>query len=210
MADNKVEFRVVHGASSLGEVDMRSLTETGRWANNLGFNEATGYRTVDAIVHNVELLVGSDQVDVFELDLGDYINQPLVLALTGSGTSTANGLDLMGVTTDGSVFFSQVATSTATEELPTEFALQGNYPNPFNPSTQIQFDLPSTAEVTVQVIDLLGRMVLTLPAQNVEAGANRTVELDGSSLSSGTYLYRLIAEMESGVKIETGRMVMIK
>ena len=103
-----------------------------------------------------------------------------------------------------------MVTSTATEELPTEFALQGNYPNPFNPSTQIQFDLPSTAEVTVQVIDLLGRMVLTLPAQNVEAGANRTVELDGSSLSSGTYLYRLIAEMESGVKIETGRMVMIK
>ena len=70
MADNKVEFRVVHGASSLGEVDLRSLTETGRWANNLGFNEATGYRTVDAIVHNVELLAGSDQVDVFEVDLG--------------------------------------------------------------------------------------------------------------------------------------------
>ena len=210
VADNKVEFRVVHGASSLGEVDLRSLTETGRWANNLGFNEATGYRTVDAIVHNVELLAGSDQVDVFEVDLGNYINQTLVLALSGSGTSSANGLQLMGVTTDGSVFFPQVVTSTATEELPTEFALQGNYPNPFNPSTQIQFDLPSTAEVTVQVIDLLGRMVLTLPAQNVEAGANRTVELDGSSLSSGTYLYRLIAEMESGVKIETGRMVMIK
>ena len=210
VADNKVEFRVVNGASSLGEVDVRSLAETGRWANNLGFNEATGYRTVDAIVHNVELLDGSDQIDVFEVDLGDYINQTLVLALSGAGTSSANGLQLMGVTTDGSVFFPKVVTSTATEELPTEFALQGNYPNPFNPSTQIQFDLPSTAEVTVQVIDLLGRMVLTLPAQNVEAGANRTVELDGSSLSSGTYLYRLIAEMESGVKIETGRMVMIK
>ena len=210
VADNKVEFRVVNGAANLGEVDVRSLDETGRWANNLGFNEATGYRTVDAKVHNVEILDGSDQVDVFEVDLGDYINQTLVLALSGAGTSSANGLQLMGVTTDGDVFFPDVVTSTSTEELPTEFALQGNYPNPFNPSTQIQFDLPSTAEVTVQVIDLLGRMVLTLPAQSVEAGANRTVELDGSSLSSGTYLYRLIAEMESGVQVETGRMVMIK
>ena len=210
VANNKVEFRVVHGASSVGEVDLRSLTETGRWANNLGFNEATGYRSAAAIVHNVELLDGSDQIDVYELDLGDYVNQALVLALSGPGTSSANGLKLMGVTPDGDVFFPQVVTSMATEALPTKFALQGNYPNPFNPSTQIQFDLPSTAEVTVQVIDLLGRMVLTLPAERVEAGANRTVELDGSSLSSGTYLYRLIAEMESGVQVVTGRMVMIK
>ena len=210
VADNKVEFRVVHGAASLGEVDLRSLTETGRWANNLSFNESTGYRTAEAIVHNVELLDGHTQIDVFELDLGDYINQTLVLALSGTGTSSAMGLTLMGVATDGSVFFPQVVTSAETEELPTEFALQGNYPNPFNPSTQIQFDLPSTADVEIQVIDLLGRMVLSLPSQSVEAGANRTVELDGSSLASGTYLYRLIAKMESGVQVETGRMVLIK
>ncbi|MDE0158451.1 MAG: DUF4397 domain-containing protein, partial [Candidatus Dadabacteria bacterium] len=195
IAENKVEFRVVHGAAGLGEVDLRSLTETGRWANNLSFNEATGYRAADATVHNVELLDGHSQIDVFEVDLGDYVNQTVVLALSGAGASSAMGLTLMGVDTQGNVFFPQVVTSAAGEELPTEFALQGNYPNPFNPSTQIRFDLPATAEVTVQVIDLLGRMVLTLPAQSVEAGANRTVELDGASLASGTYLYRLIADM---------------
>ena len=210
IAENKVEFRVVHGAAGLGEVDLRSLTETGRWANNLSFNEATGYRAADATVHNVELLDGHTQIDVFEVDLGDYVNQTVVLALSGAGASSSMGLTLMGVDTQGNVFFPQVVTSAASEELPTEFALQGNYPNPFNPSTQIQFDLPATAEVTVQVIDLLGRMVLTLPAQSVEAGANRTVELDGASLASGTYLYRLIADMELGVKVETGRMVLIK
>ena len=210
VADGKVEFRIVHGAASLGEVDLRSLTETGRWANNLSFNEATGYRRVNAALHNVELLDGHTQIDVFELDLGDYINQTLVLALSGTGTSSAQGLTLMGVATDGSVFFPQVVTSAETEELPSEFALQGNYPNPFNPSTQIQFDLPSTADVEIQVIDLLGRMVLSLPSQSVEAGANRTVELDGSSLASGTYLYRLIAKMDSGIQVETGRMVLIK
>ena len=210
VADGKVEFRIVHGAASLGEVDLRSLTETGRWANNLSFNEATGYRAASAAVHNVELLDGHTQIDVFELDLGDYINQTLVLALSGTGMSSAQGLTLMGVATDGSVFFPQVVTSAETEELPSEFALQGNYPNPFNPSTQIQFDLPSTADVEIQVIDLLGRMVLSLPSQSVEAGANRTVELDGSSLASGTYLYRLIAKMDSGIQVETGRMVLIK
>ena len=210
VADDKVEFRVVHGAASLGEVDLRSLTEAGRWANNLSFNEATGYRTAEAIVHNVELLDGHSQIDVFELDLGDYINQTLVLALSGTGTSSAMGLTLMGVATDGSVFFPQVVTSAETDELPTEFALQGNYPNPFNPSTQIQFDLPSTADVEIQVIDLLGRTVLSLPSRRLEAGANQTVELDGSALASGTYLYRLIANMDSGIQVETGRLVLIK
>ena len=210
VTDDMVEFRVVHGAASLGEVDLRSLTETGRWANNLDFNEATGYRTAEATVHNVELLNGNTQVDVFEFDLGDYINQTLVLALSGSGTSSATGLTIIGVTTAGDIFTPQVVTSAQSEELPTEFALQGNYPNPFNPSTQIQFDLPSTADVTIQVIDLLGRMVLELPAQTMEAGANQTVELNGASMPSGTYFYRLIANMESGVEVKTGRMMLIK
>jgi len=207
---NNVKFRIVHGAADLGEVDLRSLTETGRWANNISFNEATSYREKEATVHNVELLDGNTQVDVFEIDLGDYINETLVLALSGAGTSSAMGLTLIGVDTTGSVFYPQVVTSTSPEELPTAFALQGNYPNPFNPSTQIQFDLPTAADVTVQVIDLLGRVVLKLPAKRMEAGASRTIELAGSSLASGQYLYQLIAEMESGVQVGTGRMMLIK
>ena len=108
------------------------------------------------------------------------------------------------------VFFLSVITSVSSEELPEVFALQGNYPNPFNPSTRIVFDLPSAAEVSVEVLDLLGRPVLSLGSQSIEAGANRTVELDGSLLASGTYLYRIIARMEGDVKVQTGRMVLIK
>ena len=208
-ADN-VDFRVVHGAASLGEVDLRLLTGTGFWANNLDFNQATGYRTAEAAVHNVELLNSNTQVDVFEFDLGHYINQTLVLALSGSGTSSAAGLTIIGVTTSGDVFTPQVVTSAQSEELPTGLTLRGNYPNPFNPRTQIQFDLPTKADVTIQVIDLLGRQVLELPAQTMEAGVNRTVELDGLSLASGSYLYRMIAEMESGVQVRIGHMVLIK
>ena len=56
-------------------------------------------------------------------------------------------------------FFPSLVTSvegTATE-IPADLALHGNYPNPFNPSTRIQFDLPERAQVTLQVLDLLGR-----------------------------------------------------
>ena len=151
----------------------------------------------------MELSNQDRQIDVFELDLGNYTNQGLVLALSGAGESSGEGLTMMGVTSSGDVFFTSVITSVSSEELPESFALQGNYPNPFNPSTRIVFDLPSSAEVSVEVLDLLGRSVLSLGSQSIEAGANRTVELDGSLLASGTYLYRIIARMEDGVKVQT-------
>jgi hypothetical protein len=72
--------------------------------------------------------------------------------------------------------------------LPSEFALKGNYPNPFNPSTSIRFDLPETADVRIVVVDMLGREVIALPVQTFAAGANRNVQIDASRLASGTYL----------------------
>ena len=102
----------------------------------------------------------------------------------------------MGVTSSGEVFFPSVITSLTSVELPEVFALSGNYPNPFNPSTCIVFDLPSSAEVSVEVLDSLGRVVLSLGGQSMEAGSNRTMELEGSLLASGTYLYRVIAKLE--------------
>ena len=95
-------------------------------------------------------------------------------------------------------------------ELPETFALHGNYPNPFNPSTSINFDLPESADVEIQVIDMIGRQVMTLPATTIAAGANRTVQIDASRLASGPYFYRVIAKMESKTLVETGRMMLVK
>ncbi|MEM9666392.1 MAG: T9SS type A sorting domain-containing protein, partial [Bacteroidota bacterium] len=95
-------------------------------------------------------------------------------------------------------------------ELPDAFALKGNYPNPFNPTTTIAFDLPEAAEVSVQVFDMLGRRVMTVPVQNLAAGASRTIQINGVALASGTYLYRLVARAETQSFVETGRMTLIK
>jgi len=80
-------------------------------------------------------------------------------------------------------------------DVPTEFTLRGNYPNPFNPATRIVFDLPQRAVVHVKITDLLGRRVKTLMAQDLEAGMHKTIAIDMSDMVSGTYLYlyRLIA-----------------
>ena len=95
-------------------------------------------------------------------------------------------------------------------ERPESFRLDGNFPNPFNPTTTVQFDLPATADVSIAVFDLLGRQVLEIPAQTLEAGSAHAIRIDAGSLASGIYLYQVRAEMATRVLMETGRMVLIK
>ena len=125
------------------------------------------------------------------------------------------------ITTDGSLWTAgtsktltitrgQVTDTEGETSLPSEFALKGNYPNPFNPSTTLQFDLPETADVTVQVMDMLGRQVMAVPSQTMEAGANRSMQLNASALSSGIYLYRVIAAGANETRIKVGTMTLLK
>ncbi len=76
------------------------------------------------------------------------------------------------------------------DDIPTIAELHQNYPNPFNPTTQIRYDLPEAGTVRLDVYDVTGRRVAELVNEHQNAGANQ-VNFDGSSLSSGIYLYRL-------------------
>jgi hypothetical protein len=96
------------------------------------------------------------------------------------------------------------------EALPTEFALEGNYPNPFNPTTTIRFALPEASAVRLTVYDILGREVarvldITLPAGRHEAIWDGRSDA-GATVSSGTYLLRMTAGSFSDVT----RMVVVK
>jgi hypothetical protein len=80
-----------------------------------------------------------------------------------------------------------------------------SYPNPFNPVTNIRYNLPSKAEVTLIIYDLLGREVATL-VNEVQTSGDHTASFDASRLSSGIYVYRLTA----GSQLLTGKMTLIK
>ena len=96
------------------------------------------------------------------------------------------------------------------EALPESFEVRGNYPNPFRKSTHLVFDLPWPARVTVEVMDLTGRRVLIVPAESLAAGWERRIELRGATLSSGLYLYRLIAMSPEGSSANVGHFVRIR
>jgi hypothetical protein len=77
--------------------------------------------------------------------------------------------------------------------IPSEFTLNHNYPNPFNPTTTIAFDVPRFARVALKVFNALGEEVATLVDEERQPG-NYSVVWDASSAASGTYLVRLMAD----------------
>ena len=94
---------------------------------------------------------------------------------------------------------------TESEELPTEVALWGNYPNPFNPETTIRYALPQAGNVRLAVYDLLGHEVAVL-VDGLQPAGRHTVRFGASDLPSGSYVYRL----QAGDKIVTRSMMLVK
>jgi len=91
-------------------------------------------------------------------------------------------------------------------DVPTQIELNQNFPNPFNPSTQIQFSLPSTQEVTLKVYDIMGREVATLLNNARQSAGSHSITFDASRVSSGVYFYRLSTQNSS----LTRKMTLIK
>lgn len=95
-------------------------------------------------------------------------------------------------------------------EIPATFELYNNYPNPFNPSTNIVFDLPENAKVKLQVFDISGRLVTTMVDGNIAAGKHQKLFRAGA-ISSGVYFARLTAIGQSGASfVKHMKMTLIK
>jgi hypothetical protein len=90
-------------------------------------------------------------------------------------------------------------------EIPKTFNLYPNYPNPFNPSTTIAYDLPQDCNVMLKVFNMLGQEVTTLVHAQQKAG-RYTTTFDARNLASGIYIFRLNA----GSYVSTKKMLLLK
>ena len=87
-------------------------------------------------------------------------------------------------------------------EIPDGYLLNQNYPNPFNPVTKISYQLPEAGSVSLQIYNVLGKLVTTLVNERQNSGTFE-VQFDGKELSSGVYFYRLNANGISILKMMT-------
>jgi hypothetical protein len=90
-------------------------------------------------------------------------------------------------------------------EVPGEFTLSLNYPNPFNPTTVVSYQLPVVSEVRLVVYDLLGREVAVLVNEKKAPGSYQ-VTFDASVLTSGVYFYRL----KAADFVQTRKLLLVK
>lgn len=93
----------------------------------------------------------------------------------------------------------------AAKSVPHDYDLAQNFPNPFNPSTVIQYAIPVKSHVLLTVHNLLGQVVSTIVNGEQEAGLHE-VKFEAINLASGVYLYRL----EAGKFVQTRKLTLIR
>jgi hypothetical protein len=116
------------------------------------------------------------------------------------GTGQLNEGMMYNIFDNGTIGVNQIGTT-----VPQKFALNQNFPNPFNPTTKISFSMAKAGPVMLTVFDMSGKEVTKLVNTTLSAG-NFEYEFDGSKLSSGVYFYRII----TNDFVDTKKMSLLK
>ena len=148
-------------------------------------------------------VIETDGLIYMEYELVEGFGIGRILACEGGGTTYI----LKGCVINGIVYGDTTLTSVnnISSEIPGGFKLYNNYPNPFNPSTTIKFDIPVRGNVSLSIYNNLGKEVSTLVNTDLSPGSYETF-WDASAFSSGVYFYRL----ETTGFTQTKRMMLIK
>ncbi len=193
------------------EVTDETVFQMKVWSPKANINFVMKFEMQEFDVQTGDLIVELDTAEewvLLEWDMSEFgVDQEtpwdLVTIIGDFPDGQAEGdiwyLDDFRIVTDGE------PTSGEVVDVPAELQLDQNFPNPFNPTTNITFALPQSSHVTLEVFNLLGQHVETLVNGNRSEG-NHTIHFDASNLTSGTYIYRL----QAGDMVQTRNMTLIK
>jgi len=170
----------------------------------IGWSPATDNIGVDHYTINFGLRV--DMIHNFLADTPDTCYEHIVTA--GMYYYEMFAVDSSGNIGPGTVVADSISTaveSSSHQDLPESFRLCQNFPNPFNPVTEIRYDLPRDSRVRLEIYNLLGEKVVTLVDRQQERGSH-SVLWNAGSLASGIYLCRL----QAGGWSRVNKMVLLK
>jgi hypothetical protein len=180
------------GSSIPGETQMTSI-----------FNQALYYQLNDL------LRTLTYDAQALPLDAGEYLLLKIPFNLN---TPQSIEIDKIIIADEFNTAMQKVEVEIRYEEegLPVDYWISQNYPNPFNPSTTVQFSVPVDGLVTVKVYDMLGQEIASLFSGDAQRGIYTLnwdgKDLQGRSVTSGTYIYRMIA----GEFTQSKKMTLLK
>jgi hypothetical protein len=191
---NIVPVELLAFTASVKNSEVELLWSTASELNNLGFEIE---RSIDGQDNFVTVGFVEGKGSSTEINYYSFTDRPQV-----------NGVNqlyyrLKQVDFDGTFSYSDVVN--VSYDVPAEFVLSQNFPNPFNPSTRINYFLPKESFVSIKVYDFLGREVTTLVNETKSTGSYDLV-FDASNLPSGTYFYTLRTDNYSSTK----KMILLK
>ena len=207
------EFFIANSTSAPFDVVLLS-DGTGKTADEIIIDDlpvgtTSAYFAVTPGVHYLEVRSEDHTtvLEVFEFDWTDSSGEAIAIVVGGD----AGSIQALSITGDGTFSDPPVVTSTdAASEVPMSFRILGNYPNPFNPSTTIQYELAGPTNVTLTIYDAVGRRVRSLMNREALAGRYKIVwdgrNDGGIHVASGTYIIRLITKTGS----DSRRLMLIK
>jgi serine protease AprX len=147
-----------------------------------GFSSGTSFSC--PILAGASALILSVDPTLTPMELLDLLRQ------TASQSNNPDNLMGWGIINTLDVVNSLVTTAEG-DEVPEDFYILRNYPNPFNPSTKVQFSVPQQSDVKITLHDMLGRELKILFDDKVDAGMQEFI-VDAGNLASGVYLVRMI------------------
>lgn len=156
----------------------------------------------------------ANQFDVSYEDimLNIFENMPISRALVTFNVRSTDGIDTTEITGEKRKLFIDRKDYLATDSdlTPSKFVLHENYPNPFNPTTQIRFDLPMVSDVQIIIYNMIGQRIKSFKVNDISPGFHyitwdATNDL-GSQVSAGVYLYQI----QTNEFVQTKKMILLK
>lgn len=218
-ASGNTDVLVFHGATDAPVVDVvEVLAGAGTIVDNLAFGSYAGYLELATADYRLAIKdeTGSTTVATYEAPLATLGLQDSSIVVFASGFLTpannsngpAFGLWVSLPSGGAAIPLPTTVTSIGddlTGNVPLEFALESNYPNPFNPTTTIKYSIPQANRVSLRVYDLTGKEVAEIVDNYMEAGLH-SVNFNAADLASGIYFYRIDAGNFSAIR----KMTLIK
>jgi len=178
-----------------------------------------GIKFVDATsAAQPEIKVANTLINQWEELTFDFSSRIGVYPVTKDQIVIFSDFDLVGRTQDNICYFDNISFSPSnsvgvdnkSETFPQGFVLEQNFPNPFNPSTTIDYELPENGLVNIKIYDITGRQINTLVSSHQYSGYKsiqwNATNNHGERVSAGIYLYII----QAGEFVQTKKMVLLK
>lgn len=181
----------------------KSTDNGGTWTSYTAVNN-NYYNNIDSFFFPIPGSPAGTRVEYYFAAQDIALPVPKVATLpAGGGGNTPPGSIVPPTRFSYDVVLSGITGNT--NEIPNEFRLYNNYPNPFNPATKIKFDIPHVTNAKLIVYDVLGREVTRIFESSLKAG-KYSLDFDAANLPSGVYFYRLTTDSFT----DTKKMLLIK